>query len=322
MTSRCSVFLSVLACIFPACISAQTIVSAHSGVVHFFEGSVSIDGRALEQKFGRFDELKPGSELRTERGRAEVLLTPGVLLRLDENTSIRMVSNKLADTRLEFIGGAGALDSRNAAPGAPVFITYKDYQMQFARSGQYRFDSAPAQLRADAGEAEVIWRAKSVTVKAGQVLPLAPPLTARATENHSEDDLDRWDEERNASISADNASAAASDNLSAALNDPQSASYDPSYSGAMAPSPISTGGYIYGSSPLISPYGLYNSPGYRFGYVPFYVRVPVYRPFPIRSSGGISHAPVRSSAPPARPAAPPPARLAPSRPAVHPTLHR
>src|SRR5882724_12161096 len=80
MTSRCCVFLSVLCCIFPAYSSAQTIVSAHSGVVHFFEGAVSIDGRALEQKFGRFDELKPGSELRTDRGRAEVLLTPGVLL--------------------------------------------------------------------------------------------------------------------------------------------------------------------------------------------------------------------------------------------------
>lgn len=322
MTSRCSVFLSVLTCLSPVCISAQTIVSAHSGVVNFFDGAVLIDGRALEQKFGRFDELKPGSELRTERGRAELLLTPGVLLRLDENTSIRMVSNKLADTRIEFVGGAGALDSRNAAPGAPVFITYKDYQMRFERSGQYRFDSTPAQLRADTGEADVVWHAKSVTVKAGQVLPLTPPLTARAQENHSDDDLDRWDNQRSASISADNASAAASDNLSSALNDPQNTSYDPSYSGAMLPDPVSSGGYgySYGGSTLLSPYGIYNSPGLRFGYMPFYLRVPVYRPLPIRT--GISRAPVRTYAP-TRQAAPPPARLAPTRPAaVHPAFHR
>src|SRR5271154_5033787 len=102
MTSRCALFLSVLACLSPT--SAQPVVAAHSGVVNFFEGSVSIDGQMLEQKFGRFNEMKPGSELQTGLGRAEILLTPGVLLRVDENSSIRMVSNKLADTKLEFIG--------------------------------------------------------------------------------------------------------------------------------------------------------------------------------------------------------------------------
>jgi hypothetical protein len=315
MTSRCSVFLSILACLSPVCASAQSIVSAHSGVIHFFEGSVSIDGQILEQKFGRFDELKCGSELRTERGRAEVLLTPGVLLRVDENTSIRMVSNKLADTRLELIGGAAALDSRNAAPGAPVLIAYQDYRMRFARSGRYRFDSAPAQLRVDEGEADVLLRDKSVTVKAGQVLPFSAPLTARAAGNPSEDGLDRWDQDRSASISAGNASAAASDDLSSALNDPQSGSDGSGYSGGLLPDPI--GGGSYGSS-FLSPLGLYASPGFRFGYIPFYLRMPVYRPLPIRT--GILRVPVRTYAP-SRTAASPPTRLAP-RPVLPSTIHR
>ena len=320
MSSRCSVFLSVLACLSPVCTSAQSIVSAHSGVIHFFEGSVSIDGQTLEQKFGRFDELKPGSELKTGRGRAEILLTPGVLLRMDENSSIRMVSNKLVDTRLEFIGGAGALDSRRAAPGAPVLITYKDYQMRFARSGHYRFDSAPAQLRAEEGEAEVLSRGKSMVVQAGQVLPLSAPLTARAADNRSEDDLDRWANDRSASISADNAAAADSDNLSSALNDPQGVSYGGGYSGAMQPDPIISGGYSSSPlSPFLSPFGIYSSPSFRFGYLPLFVRIPTYRPFPVRT--GILRPPIRSYAP-TRPAVPPPSRLASPRPAVHPTFHR
>ena len=139
------------------CVSAQSVVAARSGVVSYFEGSVSIDGQALEHKTGRFIEIKPGSELRTELGRAEILLTPGVLLRAGDNSSIRMVSNRLIDTRLEFVSGAAAMDSRNAAPGDPITISYQDYQMRFARSGRYRMDSTPAQLRVEEGEADVVF---------------------------------------------------------------------------------------------------------------------------------------------------------------------
>src|SRR5689334_14600218 len=85
--------------------SAQAVISAHSGVVHFSEGSVFIDDQPLDQKVGTFPNIKEGSTLRTEKGRAEILLTPGIFLRLDENSSIRMRSNSLEDTRVEFIRG-------------------------------------------------------------------------------------------------------------------------------------------------------------------------------------------------------------------------
>jgi len=315
MTSRCVLFLSVLACFSPA--SAQTIVAAHSGVVNFFEGSVSIDGQMLEQKFGRFNEMKPGSELQTSLGRAEILLTPGVLLRMDENSSIRMVSNKLADTKLEFIGGAAILDSRNAAPGAPVLIAYKDYQMRFAKAGRYRFDSDPANLRVDEGEVDVLLRDKAVLVKAGQMLPFSAPLSARAALDHDDAGLDRWDNDRSASISTGNQSAADSDNLSSALNNPQSP--DPGaygsgyYGGGLLPDPVAGGGYYAnsGAAPLL----LY--PGLGFGYMPFYVGVPAYRLFQYRT-GAIGHLPVRTYLPSHLPSrtGTAPLRAAP-RPAVH-----
>ncbi len=315
--SRGSAFLSILACVSPLA-SAQTIVSAHSGVVNFFEGSVLVDGEVLEHKFGRFDEIKPGSELHTNLGRAEILLTPGVILRVDENSTIRMVSNKLADTRLEFIGGAAILDSRRAAPGAPVLIVYKDFQMRFAKSGRYRFDSEPAHLRVDEGEADVAVRDKSLVVKAGQVIPFSAPLTARAAVNGDDTGLDRWDNDRSASISADNQSAADSDNLSSALNDPQSASGSPGYGagyyGGLSPDPIVGGGYYGGSG--LTPLWLY--PGAGFGYMPIYVRVPAYRPFPTRT--GTLHFPVRSYTPP-RTGTSPAQRTAP-RPVVHTIGHR
>jgi hypothetical protein len=310
MTSRLSRFLSVLACLSPIA-SAQTIVAAHSGVVNFFEGSVSIDGQMLEQKFGRFDEIKPGSQLRTNLGRAEVLLTPGVLLRVDQNSSLRMVSNKLADTRLEFIGGAAILDSRNATPGAPVLIAYKDFQMRFARSGRYRFESEPAQLLVDEGEADVLLRDKAVLVKAGQMLPFSTPLTARVVPIRDNTGLELWDNDRSASLSADNQSAADSDNLSSALNDPQSdaGSSGSGYYGGLIPDPVAGGGYYANSG--YAPLWFY--PGAGLGYMPLYVGIPGYRIFPYRT-GVIGHLPSRTYLPSRTGTAP--LRTAP-RPAVH-----
>src|SRR5579884_808545 len=73
--------------VFSATSFAQSVVSARSGVIHFSEGSVFLDGQPVEQKFGRFAEMKAGSELRTDWGHAEVLLTPGMFLRIGDNTA-------------------------------------------------------------------------------------------------------------------------------------------------------------------------------------------------------------------------------------------
>ena len=72
----------ILTATYPA--SGQLVVSTHSGLVYSFEGSVCIGDQRLEPKFGKFPNLGEGHYLRTERGRAEVLLTPGVVLRLGE----------------------------------------------------------------------------------------------------------------------------------------------------------------------------------------------------------------------------------------------
>lgn len=221
--------------LFTCVVSGQSVVSVRSGVIHFFEGSVTVDGQPLEQRFGRFYELKPGSELRTDNGRVEVLLTPGVFLRVDENSSIRMLSNSLTDTRVEFIGGAAALDSRGIAGDDPITITYRNYEVVVKRAGNYEFNSAPPELRVKDGAAEIRLQAKSVTVTAGQMLPFAGTLSARQFDSGSEDSLDRWAQERNDAIAAGNTLAAASDNLSGALDQ---APADPYGGGG--------GGYSYG----------------------------------------------------------------------------
>jgi hypothetical protein len=94
--------------------AAQDVVSASSGVLQYFEGAVLLDNQPVEHKPAVFPSLKNGSVMHTARGRAELLLTPGVYLRLDENSSVRMQSNSLTNTRLELMEGSAILDNLNA----------------------------------------------------------------------------------------------------------------------------------------------------------------------------------------------------------------
>ena len=79
--SRAPVYaLSVLAAgaAFALPAYGQAVISTRSGLVHFFEGAVFVEGQPLEARLGRFAIVPEGAELRTEQGRAELLLTPGV----------------------------------------------------------------------------------------------------------------------------------------------------------------------------------------------------------------------------------------------------
>src|ERR1700674_3851376 len=72
----------------------QSAISAHSGMIHYVEGKVLLEGQPVDPKFGEFPEVKNDQVLETEEGRAEVLLTPGVFLRVAENSSFKMLSNR------------------------------------------------------------------------------------------------------------------------------------------------------------------------------------------------------------------------------------
>ncbi len=271
---------------------------------------MSVDGQRLEPKFGRFYDIKPGAELRTDEGRAEVLLTPGVFLRVDQNSSIRMVSNRLTDTRVEFVGGSASLDSSNAAGDYPLTIAFKGYQVKLDKAGQYRFNSAPAELRVDRGEAQVVYANRTVLVHEDYALPFAPALTTRVFQNETEDGLDRWAKDRSDTIAANNASAAASDDMTAALDNGQAGIYDsgaypysiPPYS---LPPAGDLGGAALASWGLANPYGLYGGSILPYAYIPLYRGyggINVYRPIsPLRT--GTYHAPAPWR-PPSRVAAP------------------
>ena len=202
--------LPLLACFAWLPAVGQSIVSTHSGVVYFFEGSVSVDDQQLEQKFGKFPDIGDGHQLRTAHGRAEVLLTPGVMLRADENTTIRMLSTALSDTRVELIAGSAIVESSGQTDGTAVTLLYKSWKVKVPQTGVYRIDSEPAQVRVYKGNAEVSadGRTDSVTVSEGQNLALAAVLVPEATTLSGSDAFRNWAMGRSQMIASDNATAA------------------------------------------------------------------------------------------------------------------
>ena len=177
---------------------AQSVISAHSGLIHFSDGSVFLDDQRIEQKTGKFDQMNNGSELRTQDGRAEVLLTPGTFLRVGANSAIRMLSNQLDDTRVELLSGSAVLDQgSDTLERHAVTILYNLDQVHIKKPGRYRFDSEPPQVKVENGDVEVTADGKSVEAGAGYVVPFDGKLAARKLLNDpalelAGDDLDNW----------------------------------------------------------------------------------------------------------------------------------
>jgi len=54
--------------------------------------------------------MKTNQQLVTQDSRAEMLLSPGVILRAGEDSKVNMLSDRLEDTRVELVGGSIIVD--------------------------------------------------------------------------------------------------------------------------------------------------------------------------------------------------------------------
>lgn len=191
--------------------AGQTVTSAHSGTVHYFEGDVSIDGAPIAPRVARFAEVKEQETLRTGRGRAEILLTPGVFLRVAENSAVRMLDNRLTSTRVEVVQGEvilESMDSQMSLKDSPVTLIYRDYEVRMVKHGLVELGADPAEVRVFKGDTEVTAGNNRVVVKEAHLVPLAAGLVAEKFDAKTADDLYLWARDRSESLSAANMAAA------------------------------------------------------------------------------------------------------------------
>ncbi|MDP9054958.1 MAG: FecR domain-containing protein [Acidobacteriota bacterium] len=201
--------------------SAQSITSAHSGTLHYFEGDVSIDGAQMQSKVGRFSAMNEQGVLRTAQGRAEVLLTPGVFLRIAENSAVKLLDSRLVSTRVELLSGSAMLEADDpglSIKNSPVTLICKDYQIQILKHGLAEIGTDPEMLKVFKGavlvNASLTGTARRATVKEGRELPFSSALLTEKFDDKVGDDLYLWTRARSQSLSAASMASARSLNSS------------------------------------------------------------------------------------------------------------
>ncbi len=236
---------------------AQSVISARSGLIHYIEGQVYLGDKLVESKAASFPEVKENEQLRTVEGRAEILLTPGVFLRLGENSSFRMVTNRLIDTRLEFLSGAAVVEAADIPKDNSVTVVYKDAAVHFTKKGIYRFDSTPGELRVYDGEAAVTAGEKNLDVKEGHELAF-DTMAVSNFDKKAGDALNRWSERRAEYIAMANVSAANSVRTASLYGGGGYSGYGGLGYGDLGYGGLGYGGFGYG--------GYYGLGGYGMGY--------------------------------------------------------
>ena len=202
-------FLAVLLALSTIPALAQPVISAKSGLISYVEGKVYLGDQIVEPSPTRFPDVKENAMVRTAAGRAEVLLTPGVVLRLGENSSFKMLTNRLIDTRLELLSGSAVVEADDIAKDTNVTLVSKDATVSLTKKGLYRFDMAPARLKVFEGLASVQVAGQNVEVAGGKMLGLGGAVASvEKFAKEDTDSLDNWSRRRGELVAMANVSAA------------------------------------------------------------------------------------------------------------------
>ena len=265
--------------------TAQTVIGAKSGVINWVEGDAFLGDKPYVMQPSQFGEVKENMIFRTEEGRAEVLLPPGVFFRIAEKSSFKMISNRLIDTRVELLTGSGVVEVDDLAKEATVTVVCKDGTVSLTKPGLYRFDTEPAQIKVFKGTAEVATGGENISLPAGKMLALSGAVASAEKFNIADtDSFDHWSRRRGELLANANISAAhqSSSSYGGYSSDPcygygGSGSYGGPYGTGPFARPLGTWGYnpYYGLGTYIPCQGRLMSP---YGYA-FWSPVAVYQAY-------------------------------------------
>ena len=125
------------------------------GTLNYVEGSVYLDGRTVNPKDAGSIDLEPGQELTTAAGKAEILLTPGVYLRVASNSAVKMISPGLAQSQVELDNGRAGVEVDWIQKENEVQVEDASVDTQLLKKGYYEFSANQPQVRVFSGEAAV-----------------------------------------------------------------------------------------------------------------------------------------------------------------------
>ena len=175
---------------------AQKVVSARAGLISYVERGASLDGKRVVLKATRFPQMRDGQIL-TTRGRAELLLSPGVVLRLAENSQLRMDDGQLSNTRVTLLQGEALVEVVHLAENNRVQVEFAETSTELVRAGLYRFGislngTTRGTLRVYGGEAVARSGVKIADAKRGTAVNLNADLAVSTFDRKQKDPFHIW----------------------------------------------------------------------------------------------------------------------------------
>ena len=129
--------------------------AAQPGALNYVEGSAMLDGSPLSRNDVGRATVEPGQTISTNTGKAEVLLTPGVFLRLDDHSAVKMISPDLTRTQVEIEQGRAAVEVDQIFPQNDLQIVDGGVTTQLLKNGFYEFDAGRPEALVFQGKAAV-----------------------------------------------------------------------------------------------------------------------------------------------------------------------
>ncbi|HLJ17383.1 MAG TPA: FecR domain-containing protein, partial [Bryobacteraceae bacterium] len=175
--------------------------TARPGSVNYVEGQVTLNGAPLNSTSIGVAEVQPGQMLETQQGKAEMLLTPGVFIRLDDNSRLKMINPSLIDTRVELVHGKAMLEVTELMKENHIVVLDAGATTTVEKRGLYEFDANNPRVSVYDGEALVTADDKQIKLKKGRETALTGRLHAQKFDRKYEDSLYAWSNVRSETLS-------------------------------------------------------------------------------------------------------------------------
>jgi len=137
-------------------------------------------------------ELDTNQTIQTGLGKAEVLLTPGVFLRIGDHSELRMVSPGLTDTRVELLSGEAQVEATDVHKENHIQVLDHGITTTLLKNGLYAFKADTPAVSLYDGKAEVQSGDTRITLGKGKQVLLGGPLKAVSFDRHYQDELYHW----------------------------------------------------------------------------------------------------------------------------------
>ncbi len=204
-----------LVAVLSARASQTTTNPALPGTLNYVEGRASIGAQTLTSKSIGSAQLEAGQSLTTEDGKAEILLTPGVFLRIGCGSSVKMISPNLTNTEVDLEKGHAIVEVDEIHPENDIRIAAGSTMTTLLKTGLYDVDLNQDQLRVFDGKAYVQEGDEHTTVKGGREISLAGNGEGKLKASkfkkkaYEESDLYRWSSLRSSYLAEANVDASA-----------------------------------------------------------------------------------------------------------------